>query len=152
MRTLARAEDLEELRARVGSVRPDSARRWGRMSAHQMLCHVGDALRVAVGDVEVKPFGGGLRGALMKWGALYVPLRWPHGLPTSVELDQDKGGGTRPGDFAVDRQQAAALLEAVATSPRLDHQRHPLFGRMSRADWLRWAWLHTDHHLRQFGV
>jgi hypothetical protein len=29
---------------------------------------------------------------------------------------------------------------------------HPDFGEMSEDDWFRWAWLHMDHHLRQFGV
>jgi hypothetical protein len=28
---------------------------------------------------------------------------------------------------------------------------HPFFGPMSREDWLRWGYLHADHHLRQFG-
>ena len=28
---------------------------------------------------------------------------------------------------------------------------HAFFGRMSFEDWLRWGYLHTDHHLRQFG-
>jgi hypothetical protein len=25
----------------------------------------------------------------------------------------------------------------------------PIFGRMSDAEWLRWGYLHTDHHRRQ---
>jgi hypothetical protein len=29
-------------------------------------------------------------------------------------------------------------------------QQHPIFGPMSRSAWLRWAYLHMDHHLRQF--
>jgi Protein of unknown function (DUF1569) len=29
---------------------------------------------------------------------------------------------------------------------------HPLFGRMSASSWMRWAYLHADHHLRQFGL
>ena len=29
---------------------------------------------------------------------------------------------------------------------------HPVFGPMTRGAWLRWGYLHTDHHLRQFGV
>jgi hypothetical protein len=28
---------------------------------------------------------------------------------------------------------------------------HPIFGRITRAEWLRWGYLHADHHLRQFG-
>jgi hypothetical protein len=31
-------------------------------------------------------------------------------------------------------------------------QAHPIFGPMSDAAWLRWGYLHMDHHLRQFGV
>jgi hypothetical protein len=29
---------------------------------------------------------------------------------------------------------------------------HSFFGRLSRTEWLRWGYLHMDHHLRQFGV
>jgi hypothetical protein len=29
---------------------------------------------------------------------------------------------------------------------------HPMFGSMKRADWLRWGYLHADHHLRQFSA
>ena len=28
---------------------------------------------------------------------------------------------------------------------------HAMFGTMSPEDWMRWGYLHTDHHLRQFG-
>jgi hypothetical protein len=28
--------------------------------------------------------------------------------------------------------------------------KHAIFGAMSRREWLRWGWLHADHHLRQF--
>jgi hypothetical protein len=29
---------------------------------------------------------------------------------------------------------------------------HGAFGPMTPADWHRWAYRHTDHHLRQFGL
>jgi hypothetical protein len=29
---------------------------------------------------------------------------------------------------------------------------HAVFGAMTATDWYRWAYRHTDHHLRQFGV
>jgi len=29
---------------------------------------------------------------------------------------------------------------------------HPLFGRLTTAEWGRWGYRHMDHHLRQFGV
>jgi hypothetical protein len=35
---------------------------------------------------------------------------------------------------------------------QIEWQVHPLFGGMSDGAWLRWAYLHIDHHLRQFGA
>jgi hypothetical protein len=28
---------------------------------------------------------------------------------------------------------------------------HSIFGSMTNQDWMRWGYLHADHHLRQFG-
>jgi hypothetical protein len=44
-----------------------------------------------------------------------------------------------------------SLLQLITTRS-LVRQSHPLFGAMSAAAWLRWAYLHLDHHLRQFGA
>ena len=30
--------------------------------------------------------------------------------------------------------------------------RHPVFGGMTREEWLLWGYAHVDHHLRQFGL
>ena len=86
--------------------------------------------------------------------ALYVPVRWPAGVPTTPELDQTAGNGTRPADFAADVAELERLLATVAAerSGRLTGIVHPIFGAMSEAAWLRWAYLHADHHLRQFGA
>ena len=148
MKTLARVRDRDELLERLRTVRPDSAARWGRMSAHQMICHLADAFRMATGDKEVSPASGPLQRSLMKWIALYLPLAWPAGISTRPETDQTIGG-TRPLEFASDVAQVELLLTSFAAS--LTSRPHPIFGRMSRRAWLRWAFLHTDHHLRQFG-
>ena len=152
MKTLARESDKAEILARLRTVRPESVRRWGRMSAHPMVCHLADAFRMALGQKDVK-IGATLLGrTIVKVVALYVPMTWPPGLVTSTELDQEHGG-TPPGDFAADLAEAVALLELVtAPTRRLEGRVHPVFGRMSDAAWLRWGYLHTDHHLRQFGA
>ena len=57
------------------------------------------------------------------------------------------------GEFAADVATLEALLGRIrrrdggAAWPP-----HPIFGRMSQRAWLRWAYLHMDHHLRQFGA
>jgi hypothetical protein len=153
MKTLARQRDKAEILGRLRRLGPDRVRLWGRMSVHQMVCHLADSFRMALGLMPVSPIGGLLRQAVIKGVALYVPLRWPPGrIATRPEIDQEVEG-TRPSDFAADLAQVASLVEAVTAATRtLDRQRHPVFGAMSDAAWLRWAYLHTDHHLRQFGV
>ena len=152
MKTLARPRDTAEILRRLKDVHPDSARRWGRMTAHQMVCHLKDSCRMALGERPVRPASSFARRTIVKWIALYLPLRWRAGIPTIPEVDQESGG-TKPANFADDVAEVEALLNRIATSSMsLDRRVHPIFGRMSGAAWLRWAFLHTEHHLRQFGA
>jgi hypothetical protein len=120
------------------------------MSAQQMVCHLADAFRMAAGERPVSDATGPLHRTIFKWIALYLPLPWPAGILTRPEIDQEIGG-TRPGDFAADVAEVESLIELIARGGR-DWPSHPIFGRMSETDWMRWAYLHTDHHLRQFGA
>ena len=153
MKTLAHEYDKAEVLHRLRALRRDSVRRWGRMSAHQMVCHLSDACRILTGERPSQLVASPLPRPIMKCIALYVPVRWPAGLPTTPDLDQD-GGGTRPVDFDADVAELGKLLDRIATDRRghLAGPLHPIFGRMSGSAWLRWAYLHADHHLRQFGV
>jgi hypothetical protein len=152
MKTLARQSEQAEILRRLRTLRPESCRRWERMSAHQMVCHLSDSVRVATGQRAVSHATGPLQRTVVKWLALYLPLPWPGGILTRPEIDQELGG-TAPIDFAADVAQLEALLDFISTQTRaVEWGTHPIFGRMSKAAWLRWAYLHTDHHLRQFGV
>jgi uncharacterized protein DUF1569 len=151
VKTLANTHDREELLRRLRSVRSDTIPKWGRMSAHQMICHLADAFRMATGEKAVSEASGLLHRTLVKWLVLYVPLAWPAGIPTRPELDQTLGG-TKPLDFARDVSQVESLLEKTAANRSIVWSAHPIFGPMSQSAWLRWAYLHTDHHLRQFGA
>jgi hypothetical protein len=152
MKTIAHDGDRAELIERLGHLRPDSPNRWGRMSAPQMVCHLNDSMRMALGTVAVSDASSLFGRTVMRWLALHVPLSWPAGIMTRPELDQTIGG-TRPGDFARDLAECRARLgELAEQSGREDWPPHPIFGPVSEAAWFRWAYLHTDHHLRQFGV
>jgi hypothetical protein len=153
MKTLARDGDSAEILRRLRTVRPDSPRQWGKMSAHQMICHLTDSARMALGEKMVSHIAGPLQRTVVKWIALYAPLRWPPGLLTRPEIDQVLGG-TCPGDFAADLAELEAFVGRMAAGKgRVAWaERHPIFGRMSEAAWLRWGYLHMDHHLRQFGA
>ncbi len=67
------------------------------------------------------------------------------------ELDQQGGGGTWPMDFERDLRELRSLLERFTKQPRdFTWGVHPHFGAMNEREWMRLAYLHTDHHLRQF--
>jgi hypothetical protein len=137
--------------SRLQSLGPDSPRRWGRMTSHQMVCHLSDMFLHALGEREGPGVVGGvLARSVVKWWALLVPLRWPHGFPTARQFDQERGG-TPPAAFEADRDRLVAIMERVA-DPAADLGAHPLFGPLTRAEWGRWGFRHADHHLRQFGA
>ena len=152
MMTLETPRVQGELLDRLGRLRPDSARQWGRMSAHQMVCHLSDSARMALGERDVSPATGAYQRTLLKWLALYGPLPWPPGIVTRPEVDQ-VSEGTQPREFSTDVEALRALTaRLIERAPRMDGRAHPIFGRLSRRAWMRWAFLHMDHHLRQFGV
>jgi len=152
MKSLLKENDKAEVIERLRQIKPGSQRRWGRMSAHQMLCHLSDSFLAVMGEKAVSPATGLTQRTLLKWVALYAPLRWPKGVRTRPEVDQE-AGGTRPIEFERDRRQLEQLMERFGRPPRdFEWQPHPIFGVMPERDWMRWGYLHLDHHLRQFGA
>ena len=152
MKSLSSASDKTEIATRLQAVKAASPRRWGKMSAHQMVCHLSDSFRGAMGERPLSPAPGYFARGVVKWLALYVPVRWPKGVQTRPEMDQEIGG-TRPGDFEADKRELCRLLDLFTAQPRrFQWQAHPIFGGMSDAEWMRWGYLHMDHHLRQFGA
>ncbi|MDP9258700.1 MAG: hypothetical protein M3Q31_19430, partial [Actinomycetota bacterium] len=86
MKTLADQRCRAEILCRLRSVRPDSDKRWGKMSAHQMICHLSDSFRIATGEKRASDASGRMQRTLVKWIALYAPVRWPPGIPTRPEV------------------------------------------------------------------
>ncbi len=149
MKNLSDPDIRRSLAGRLSKLRFDSPRQWGRMTPHQMVCHLSDSFLVCLGGKAVSPVTGPMRWRIMRWMALYSPMPWPKGLPTRPEVDQNVGG-TPPVDFEVDRRALVELMERFTFSK--SRTPHPMFGNMSDHDWHRWGYLHMDHHLRQFGV
>ena len=150
MRSLAEPNAARILVDRLRRVTPQSARRWGRMSAQEMVCHLADAYRHAVGEIPANPADTVFSRTVLKTFALWSPFPWPPGYPTRPEFDPLREG-RKPGDFVRDRDQVETeLYKFIAAVHKAAVVPHPIFGRMGRREWLRWGWLHADHHLRQF--
>ena len=149
-KTLLNQNDKAEIFDRLRRLRPDSQRQWGKMTAHQAICHLSDSFMCKFGERESTQASNFFTKTVMKWFALQAPFQWPHGIPTMPENDQ-LIGGTAPAEFERDRAQLEATIERFC-QPMKELSPHPYFGQMTEAEWLRWGYLHCDHHLRQFGV
>jgi hypothetical protein len=148
MPTMLDASTRDGILARLDLLRPDAPAQWGTMNATQMLAHVGDALRMTLGELAVRPKNVPVMRLLpIKKLMLYV-LPFPKNAPTAKELRS-----RAPQSFDRELDDVKQLVR------RLDPQQgggraaaHPLFGAMTATDWGRLGFKHLDHHLRQFGV
>jgi hypothetical protein len=148
-RSLNVQANIDEVIARLGQVQPDSVRKWGTMTSHEMLCHLADSFSAVLGDRPASSLETVWSRTLIKWIAIHTSLPWPHGAPTLPEVDP-KREGTKPLEFEGDRARVVAQLRRFL-SPDARCCPHPYFGTMTRHEWLLWGYGHCDHHLRQFG-
>ena len=141
---------VDSLVARLGKLHEQRPRAWGKMTPHEMLCHLGDSFAAVLGDRQASSNETWLSRTVVKWIALHTTLPWPQGVPTRPEVDP-KRNGTRPVEFERDRARVLELLQRFVR-PDTRWGRHPGFGAMTREEWLLWGYGHVDHHLRQFGL
>ena len=95
MKSLSNNLDQQEVLQRLRQVKPESARRWGKMTAAQMICHLNDSFKSVMGERSASSVNNILGPNLIKWVALYLPIRWPHGVPTRPENDQRRAARSR---------------------------------------------------------
>ena len=152
MNTIANPDVRASLIARLRALTPDHRGRWGTLTPHEMLCHLGDAsemvLRIRPRPNKVRDRARPVFKGIWLWSA----VRFPRGVKTNPSHDP-RDAGTKPQVFERDRERVIASLEQIASAHADSLEPlHGLFGTMTKRDWERWAWKHTDHHLRQFGV
>ena len=113
-----------------------------------MICHVGDQLRMALGDLPSSSGSGPMSMPGVKQFAIYF-LPWPKGKVQTAPVMLT----TEPDDFEADCNNLIALMERFAErGPRATWAPHPLFGELSGKSWGALAGRHIDYHFQQFGV
>ena len=146
-------ECVSEIQQRIRDLSVESPRQWGRMTVNQMVCHLTDAFQTFTGERQVTAASSLWKRTVLKWIAIYVPLQWPKGRIATVPEVDPLRDGTPPAEFAHDierLEQSLRVFVETASSGRC--VQHALFGLLSPNQWLRFGYLHADHHLRQFGA
>lgn len=125
---------------------------WGIMSSTQMLQHVVLAFRMSMDEIPVvEPSIRRFDSPLYRFVALSLPVRWPKGIPAPREIDFTITPPL-PADFAEERRSLVVLMDRFGETPLSGlRSTNPVLGPLTHAQWMRWGFRHTDHHLRQFG-
>jgi hypothetical protein len=149
MKSVWDAEAARELRERVGRLSAERRAAWGRMSAAQVVCHLADSLKMALGELQVAPKNLPIRYPPLKQVIIYL-APFPKNAPTAPDLV-----ARPPRAWDEDVRDLRSLLDRVSargTDAQATWPAHPAFGRLSRRAWGVLIYRHVDHHLRQFGV
>jgi hypothetical protein len=148
MSTVFNLDDRLSLARRIDGLSPTATARWGRMDCPQMLAHLSDGARMALGELRITGRGptalrlAPIRHAVIHW------LPFPKGAPTAPELLV-----RRATDWQHECGELKHLLERLgAMEGAREWPDHPAFGRISSRDWGTLIHRHVDHHLRQFGA
>ncbi len=140
----------EMVLARIAKLSPDSAARWGVMDAESMLrhCRIVAETILSRNSPQESPT---LRQLLLRTLILKVLRRMPQGRQ-QPKVISDAMASQPTLSFEQERRQLIDITGRFANYKGVISGRHPVFGPMKTVSWGAFAWLHLDHHLRQFGV
>ena len=139
-----------QVKERIGRLRIDSERQWGKMSAAQTIAHCASGLEMALGEITPpRTLIGRLIGSAIKPRVVGndEPLR-----RNSPTMDELVISGER--NLDAERLRLCSLIDRFVsggTSVCTIHP-HPFFGRLAPEEWAVLMYKHLDHHLRQFRV
>ena len=150
MKNLFEPQRIAEIKQRLVSLKPDSARQWGKMTAPQVLAHCATGMEWALGDQRPpQMFIGRLIGGFVKSKALGndEPLRKNSPTAPSMVVADKR-------DLNSERDRLNLLIDrwVVAGPTGCTTHPHTFFGKLTSDEWAILMYKHLDHHLRQFGV
>jgi len=148
MRTIFEPSACAEVIERFDRLSPESPSNWGRMDAPRMVCHVADALRQALGEINANLVKSPLAVFPFNWLLIHV-LPWPKGKARSPSEFLER----KPATWEADVAECKRLIRAAhSRGADADWPISPTFGRISGRSFGVLVYKHLDHHLRQFGV
>jgi hypothetical protein len=148
MKNLFEAVTVEKVKQRMGKLRPDSKRLWGRMTLAQAMAHCSLGLELADGKRRPpRMFLGRLIGGMVKRKAFGNDEPMRRNSATTIAVEDQR-------EFEVEREQLYGLIDKfVAAGPEgCTTHPHRFFGPLTPDEWAELMYKHLDHHLRQFGA
>ncbi len=146
---LLNAQTKQEFVERINKLKPDTPRKFGKLTPHELLSHLSAAIKMSLDELNLTDDGNIFTRSFGKWLVVYVP--WPKGKivvtpkltpPPAAEFEADRAEAIR---------QLGRFIEVLEKEPERSAQ-SPLFGRPKMPWWSKMHAKHFDHHFQQFGV
>jgi len=135
---------------RISNLHNDAKPLWGKMNAAQMMAHVTEVLKNALGE---KRYSRKLIGYIIApfWRHKFYNQQ-PYKIKNLPSYHQFKIEGSKI--FEEEKAQLLYWLKVFHEegSVKTKDACHPLLGRFKPEQWAIGQYKHLDHHLRQFGV
>ncbi len=151
MENIFDATTVQQYIGRINQLRPDSQRKWGKMSVDQMLAHC-NVSYVMIYEPEKlkKPCG------LAKWilktfvkKKVVNDIPYKENIPTAPQfiVQGDK-------DFDLEKKRLIGFLQKTQDlgTTAFDGKESFSFGKLTAQEWNNMLAKHLNHHLKQFGV
>ncbi len=138
-----------EIMNRMGLLKAESERKWGKMNAAQMMAHCSEAFKIPLTD---KKFPRMFISYLFGWLAkkqVTSDKPYKEGLPTAPDfvIKDERNFETEKARL----EKCITDFNTLGPDNTCKHP-HPFFGSLTKAEWGNAMYKHMDHHLRQFGV
>ena len=150
MKNLFEPQIVDEVKARISQLQPDSQPLWGTMTSAQAVAHCSAGMEWAVGDTVPPPmFVGRIVGKIIKPMVFRDDEPMRRNSPTAKTLViADKK------ELAAEQRRLSGLINRFAVNGPggCTTKPHSFFGRLTPDEWAILMYKHVDHHLRQFGV
>lgn len=142
-------EENLKLQARLQNLTSETAPKWGKMTAPQVVLHCQKPLDVADGKLILKRSLIGFLFGKMARNSFLKNDEFKRNMPTAPEFRV-----VSTPDFEKEKQVLLSLVDKFGTmgTQVLANKKHPFFGTMTDEEWGILLFKHLDHHLNQFGV
>lgn len=145
MKSVLDASTREELIRRIDTLNENSVALWGKMNVCQMLrhCRMWDEM-VHNNKMGKRVFIGRIFGGMALRSVLKDEKPLGKNTPTLPELMIKENG-----NLSTEKIKWISLIKQYEHYSHTNFV-HPFFGKMTKEQIGRFAYKHTDHHLRQF--
>lgn len=142
---------INQTNQRLLKLTPQTQGKWGKMTVAQMLTHLNDSFKLAMGMKPATDRSNVFTRKILFPVSVYGLPAWPKGFKAPYEISAI-GGGSTARDFYTELEFLKKMIDVFNEREAAKFKPHPLFGPLTKKQWRDLLVKHIDYHLKQFGV